>query len=418
MAGNLLRESLKTIFGINEDADAKLDDILDDPSLGQDKAGEDPAAADPAKPADPAADPADAPDAAPTSPDAEAALNEPDAGGEEQVPGTGDTIMVGSDAGGSDESKIQEMFTDVGTPETDYGLTNPNNIRLAKFRFNNAGIDPGQLMSDAERKAGLPVDKLIFRLTPEQYESYLTKGKDLRAEYDLLNKREKNIVLFNSRIPIYHLDKNTNEMQKIDDSDPNLLKNAFSKIDSFVTQRFGENWVDNMDALDFVQSIKVNFAERESITPNMLTLKFFDKSDNDMIPFNKLYVKTPKSVDEFIKENKDNQDYLRSSVYRAMAAGYLESSTDRNGVFATIKVEEEPEADAAGGEAAPDAAPSDEALDTGAEMPPGGEAAPEAGAEGGADAGADAGAAPEADAGGDAGGEDLESKLDAALGSP
>jgi hypothetical protein len=169
-----------------------------------------------------------------------------------------------------------------------------------------------------------------------------------------------------------------------------------------------------MDALDFVQSIKVNFSERESITPNMLTLKFFDKSDNDMIPFNKLYVKTPKSVDDFIKENKDNQDYLRSSVYRAMAAGYLESSTDRNGVFATIKVEEEPEADVAGGEAPPEAAPDDAALDTGAEMPPGEEAAPDAGAEAAPEAGAEGGA----DAGGDAGGEDLESKLDAALGSP
>jgi hypothetical protein len=254
-----------------------------------------------------------------------------------QVPGTGDEVTV---EGTDDNSKVTSMFKDIGKPETDYGLTNPNNIRLSKFRFTKSGIDINQLMNDVEKKLGLSVDKIIYRLTPEQYESYKDKGKDIRNKFDLIKKREKNIVMFNARIPIYYLDKNTNKMTKIDEGNPNLLKNAFTKIDDFMTKRFGEEWIDNLNAIDFLQGIKVNFAATESITPNMITSKFFEDDKEKLIPFNKLYVSTPKAVEDFVRENKENQNFLRSAVYRTLAAGYLESSTDSNGVFAILKGEE------------------------------------------------------------------------------
>ena len=252
----------------------------------------------------------------------------------EQVPGTGDSVQteVADDSG-----KVSTMFRDIGKPETDYGLTNPNNIRLAKFRFKKAGIQIENMMNDIEKKAGLSAEKLIYRLTPEQLESYKEKGKELRRKFDLIEKREKNIIMFNARIPIYYMDKNKNSLQKIDESNPNLLKNAFSKIDELMIKRFGENWTDDLNAIDFLQGIKVNFAEKESISPNMITSKFFEGEGEKLIPFNKLYVRIPKSVEDFVKENKDNQKYLRSSIYRAIASGYLEGSTDSNGVFAILK---------------------------------------------------------------------------------
>lgn len=261
---------------------------------------------------------------------------EPEVPEPETVPGTGDQVTAGA-ATETDDGKIQTMFTDTGVPQSDYALTNPNNIRFAKFRFKKAGIDINQMMNEVEQKTGLTSDKLIFRLTPDQYESYKDKGKELRSKYDLIEKREKNVVMFNSKIPIYNLNKETGKMEKIDDGNPNLLKNAFSKIDEFLVKRFGDNWVDDMNAIDFVQSIKVNFADKESISPNMLTVKFFESDEEKLIPFNKLYVKIPKSVEDFVRENKDNQNYLRSAVYRTLAAGYLDGSTDSNGVFPIVK---------------------------------------------------------------------------------
>lgn len=342
------KKELNELFGLEED---ELDDIAGEvdgtaPS-GEDQPAEtdptadpsaDPAAEDPTATEDPAADPTEDPAA---EPEADPSAEEDDLAGaapeppeSEIVPGTGDEVKS---EGTDDASKVESMFKDIGKPETDYGLTNPNNIRLAKFRFKKAGITIDQMMNEVEQKVGLTAEKLIYRLTPEQYESYKDKGKELRKKYDLIEKREKNIIMFNSRIPIYYSDKNTGEVQKIDEDNPNLLKNAYSKIDEFMIKRFGEQWVDDLNAVDFLQGIKVNFAVKESITPNMITAKFFATEEEKIMPFNKLYVKTPKSVDDFVKENKENQTYLRSAVYRALAAGYLDDSTDRTGVFAMLK---------------------------------------------------------------------------------
>jgi hypothetical protein len=253
------------------------------------------------------------------------------------VPGTGDI----SPQAETDSSKVETLFKDMGNPETDYGLTNPANIRLARFKFKKAGIEVAQLMNDVEAKTGITADKLILRLTPEQFESYRDRGKELRKKYDLIAEREKNIILFNARIPMYSFDENTKSLKLIDEHDPNLLKNAFKKINSFLVEKFGENWVDDFNAVDFIHSIKINFANNDSITPNMLTTKFFeDNVESKIVPFNKLFVKTPPSVDAFIKETKEDQNLKRSAVYRTIAAGYLNDSTDSNGVYVTLKADD------------------------------------------------------------------------------
>lgn len=357
----LLREHFKKelseIFGLKEaDADPQGGDM--DPNeleaaitndVADDTTPEDQGTDEPKE--QPADDKGGADDNIAASDNEANASTEPPSPEKEEVPGTGDDVQTGNMAE-TGKSKIQTMFADTGSPSTDYSLTNPNNIRFAKFRFENAGIDINQMMNDVEKKAGITSDKLIFRLTPDQYDSYKDKGKAVRRAYDLVEKREKNVIFYNSKIPIYTIDKNTNKMKKIDDNDPNLLKNAFSKIDEFMVKRFGENWVDDMNAIDFIQSIKVNFAEKDSVTPNMLTVQYFESNEDKLIPFNKLYVKTPKTVEDFVRDNKDNQDYLRSSVYRTLAAGFLDGSTDSNGVFATIKGDEvaEQSPEEAGGE--------------------------------------------------------------------
>jgi hypothetical protein len=140
---------------------------------------------------------------------------------------------------------------------------------------------------------------------------------------------------------MYSFDENTKSLKLIDEHDPNLLKNAFKKINSFLVEKFGENWVDDFNAVDFIHSIKINFANNDSITPNMLTTKFFeDNVESKIVPFNKLFVKTPPSVDAFIKETKEDQNLKRSAVYRTIAAGYLNDSTDSNGVYVTLKADD------------------------------------------------------------------------------
>lgn len=332
------KNDLRKMFGLAEDELSDIADEVEQDDSTPDETppeGEEDPTADESDPTDDATDDITDPTADEVDPASDPASDpvsdEPEA---EIVPGTGDEVT--SEAT-DDNGKVQSMFTDIGNPETDYGFTNPNNIRLAKFRFKKAGIDINQVMTETEKNIGLSTDKIIFRLTPEQYESYKERGHKIRNKFELIEKREKNIILFNSRIPIYFKDEKTNEIKKVEETDSQMLKKSFEKIDEFVTSRFGEDWVDNLNAIDFIQGIKVNFAETESITPNMITAKFFENDGEKLIPFNKLFVKMPKSVEDFVRENKDNQNFLRSSVYRTLAAGYIDGATDSNGVYAILQ---------------------------------------------------------------------------------
>ena len=179
------KKDLRKIFGLTEDSlddiAGEIDNIENDAPADQapieDSPAPDPSTDDSTAPAaeDPTSDPID-----PNKEDAP--MEDPAAGAEpkppesEQVPGTGDMVQVESQ---DDDGKVSTMFRDIGKPETDYGLTNPNNIRLAKFRFKKAGIDINQMMNEVEQKMGISVEKILYRLTPEQYESYKEKGKEI-----------------------------------------------------------------------------------------------------------------------------------------------------------------------------------------------------------------------------------------------
>jgi hypothetical protein len=98
----------------------------------------------------------------------------------------------------------------------------------------------------------------------------------------------------------------------------------------------------------------------------MITTKFFNEDKLKLIPFNKLYVRVPSSVEDFIKENKDNQNYLRSAVFRTLAAGYIAGSTDSNGVYAILTGD----AEAEGEDSTPDTGAEDNNLGGNAESTP------------------------------------------------
>jgi hypothetical protein len=86
----------------------------------------------------------------PDQPDQSDDMGGVDASEPDIVSGTGDVLPDVQDD--SDDAKVK-LFTDTASPETDWGLTNENNIKLAKFRFDNAGIDISQLMTDVELEA-------------------------------------------------------------------------------------------------------------------------------------------------------------------------------------------------------------------------------------------------------------------------
>jgi hypothetical protein len=188
------RHSINDVFGLKEKTDDKLNDI-------EDTEGEAPSdnQSVPNEPETPSNDEIDgntqdletniATDANNADTDGQSADAPPTEGDsvlnpEEpvQVAGTGDMVPVANE-NISDDEKVQQLFKDTQNPETDYGLTNPNNIRLFKFKFKNAGIDPAQTMNEVEQKSGLSVDKILQRLTPEQYESYIDKSIKLREKY-------------------------------------------------------------------------------------------------------------------------------------------------------------------------------------------------------------------------------------------
>jgi hypothetical protein len=334
--------NLRESFGLNEDdiediANEVIDDKPEGNSAGNSEPSDTPETPDTSEPDNTANEvPEDNNESDPSELEDDNTIGaKPEAPESEKVPGTGDMVKT---SGLNDLDKVSSLYTDIGNPETDYGLTNPNNIRFSKFRFKKSGINIDEALNDVEKKIGLSVDKILYRLTPEQYESYKEKGRDIRNKFDLIKLREKNIIMFNARIPIYY--KIEGKLQKIDEKNPEVLKQAYEKIDLFLIKKFGEDWVDDLNAIEFLQGIKVNFSEKETITPNMISTQFFKNFENKLIPFNKLYVKTPKSVEDFISSNKDNQIFLRSAIFRTIAASHINGSTDSNGVYCIISSDE------------------------------------------------------------------------------
>jgi len=251
--------------------------------------------------------------------------------------------MAGAGSGVSDDEKMRQLFTETGDPEVDFGLTSEANVRLAKFKFKNANIDPLTMMDDMELTEGVRVDELESRLTPDQYDLYRNKWKEIRRDFPKIAEREQKVVIYNSNIPFFYNDEDGNVVAIDHKRDINT---AIDKLNKYMIRNFTEDWVDNKKAVKFLQGIRINFSDEPKIRPNLISAKFFEEyEDRDLVPFNKLHADIPESVRKFLKDNLDMDEFKKSSVFRTLSNDYVgeNSGSSRTSVYAVIKGDEAPE---------------------------------------------------------------------------
>lgn len=223
----------------------------------------------------------------------------------------------------NDAQKLKQMFTDSGDLVYDYSLTNEFNQRLFKFKFTYAGIDINQLMtSNDERAVGALKSELENRLSPEQRFYYVQKWKSLRKKYPDIEKREKNIIIHNSNIMMMVNDELGEEIPLPE----NKKKEAYEKIDKLLIQKFGDEWLDSEEALNFLKNIKINFSNEKPVRTNLLSIRVMEEKDNitnsDLIPFNKIYIDIPSSIRNFLKSNETNEFYNNSSIFQNLISDF------------------------------------------------------------------------------------------------
>lgn len=116
-----------------------------------------------------------------------------------------------------------------------------------------------------------------------------------------------------------------------------------------MNKSFGEDWVDNKKAVDFLQNIKINFSDEKKIRPNLIPISYFEPvGDKGIIAFNKLFAKIPKSIDSFIKNNIDSEKYKKSPLFRTIVNDYSSETGDgsaRISIYQVIKNDKEQSSD-------------------------------------------------------------------------
>jgi hypothetical protein len=256
-----------------------------------------------------------------------------------------------------DDTKVNQMFSDTGDNAYDYGIGTESNISLASFKFSHANINPNDFMNDVEMVVGLPSNVVEDRLSPEQKEIYLKSNKEVRVKFPKISEREKNILIYNSNVPMLKYDLDNNEIELVDEEE----KQAYKKVDEYISRRFGANWVDKNDAAEVLKQIKVNFSDKQAIQPNLVPADDLVPYDNevDTLPFDKVYVDMPHYLDEFIRNNLENPEFISSSIFSALSSPYKTGMGKSNSVYVIIKgeieeepmdMEPEPDADAEGDE--------------------------------------------------------------------
>jgi hypothetical protein len=257
----------------------------------------------------------------------------------------------------NDQQKVQEMFKDTGAPDVDYSLGNENNVRLYKFKFTYAGVDVNDLMkNDEEKRIGLTRKELESRLSPEQLHYYKDKWKTLREKFPQIPQREKNVAIHNANIM---LSINNKEGEEIPLPEDKRLQ-AYKKINAMLEKKFGTEWQDLPEALNFLKNIKINFSDERPVKNNLLSVKVLAEkdgvTDKPLIPFNKIYVETPASVQGFLRMSQESDLYNGSSIYQSLSSDFKESDRTKGTMDAIIKgdAEEQEETSNTDGESSDD----------------------------------------------------------------
>lgn len=263
------------------------------------------------------------------------------------------------------EQKITEMFADTGDVDTDYSLTNENNIRLEKFKFVNAGIDLNKLIPEDDKKSGISTKDITNLLTPSQRDLLKDSTRELRKKYPLIDKREKYIILHNSNIPIFN-----NKLGETKELGKDMKKQAYDKINAYMEANFGKNWQDKSKAIEFLRTIKINFAETPAIRANLINLASMlaEEGENYKIPLDKVNVMVPALVQEFIKTNKEDPVFARSNIFRTITSAYNQEVGTKGQVYVILNSENLGDAEE-GGDTSSEEAPVEDAT-TSEETPP------------------------------------------------
>lgn len=242
-----------------------------------------------------------------------------------------------SDSNLSGEQKIDKLFSDTGDIAFDYGTGTEPNLRLSRFKFVNAGIDPEMYMDENEKRTGVPSIVVEDRLSPEQKDEYIKANQKLREKYPKVAEREKNILIYNSGVPFVKYDLENNE-QPIEE--PSELNQAYKRIDEYMSKRFGVNWQDKRKAVELLKTIKVNFDDKQKIQPNLISSDNFTSFSEDgltKIPFNKVPIETPSFIGEFIRSNIQNPEFTKSSIFNSMSSTYTTGKGKSESPYAIIK---------------------------------------------------------------------------------
>jgi hypothetical protein len=230
------------------------------------------------------------------------------------------------------EQKITKMFADSGDIEVDYSLTNENNVRLEKFKYINAGIDLEKVIPEDDLKTGISSKDIMNLLTPSQRDVLRDKNRELRKMYPLIDKREKYIIIHNSNVPVYN---NENTLSS------DMKRQAYDKINAYLETNFGKNWQDKTKAINFLRTIKINFANSPAIRANLIDLKSMSPEDgeNYKIPLDKVNVFVPSVIKEFIKSNKEDPLFSRSNIFRTLISGYNQEIGSSGQVYVVLNSE-------------------------------------------------------------------------------
>ena len=261
----------------------------------------------------------------------------PEAASDEDVEDQAGPGMPGAASGVSDDEKMRQLFTETGDPEFDYGITSEANVRLATFKFKNSGIDPVSMMDEQEQNDGVRSDELEARFTPDQYDLYRSKWKEVRKSFPKIAEREQKVIIYNSNVPFFYNDESGATQPVTHKRDMNT---AIEKLNKYLIRNFTEDWADNKKAVKFLQGIRINFSEDPKVRPNLISAKFFEEyEDRELVPFNKLHADIPESVSQFLKDNSEMDVFKKSSVFRTLANDYVgeNSGSSRTSVYPVIK---------------------------------------------------------------------------------
>lgn len=234
------------------------------------------------------------------------------------------------------EQKVTKMFADTGDVDSDFDLTNENNIRLEKFKFTNAGIDLKKLIPEDDQKSGISSKGVMNLLTPSQRDVLKDKNRELRKTYPLMDKREKNIIIHNSNVSIC----NTKDGESVEIS-TDMKKQAYDKINTYLETNFGKNWQDKTKAIDFLRTIKINFTETPAIRANLIDAvsMMSEDGENYKIPLDKVNVLVPSIVQEFIKSNKEDPTFARSNIFRTITSAYNQEAGTKGQIYVIFNSE-------------------------------------------------------------------------------